>query len=144
MRMRGFGLFLPVVALATSACSQSASDNGSAEAPVEKPVAFASLKGDPVRGKTVFLQCQACHSSDPGRNMIGPTLHGIVGSKAGDVPGFSFSAPMKGSGIVWTGEELYGFLAAPQAKVPGTRMSFGGIQDAQSRADLIAYLATLK
>ncbi|MDZ7894931.1 MAG: cytochrome c family protein [Sphingobium sp.] len=109
-----------------------------------QPTSFAVLKGDAARGKTLFSQCAACHSVTPGTDMIGPNLRGIVGTKAGDVAGYQFTAAMKNSGIIWSPQQLYEFLESPQAKVPGTKMPFGGIPDPQSRADIIAWLETQK
>ena len=94
-------------------------------------------------GKLVFAQCSVCHSIDD-TNGVGPTLKGIVGSKAGDVAGFRFSRAMKASGTTWDGKTLDAYLADPQKAIPGNVMPFSGIADAKQRADLIAYLMTLK
>jgi cytochrome c len=67
-----------------------------------------------------------------------------MGRKAGSVPGFSYSSAMKKSGIVWTPARLDTYLAAPQQVVPGNSMPFAGIANASQRADVVAYLATLK
>jgi cytochrome c len=45
--------------------------------------------------------------------------------------------------LVWDAPTLDRWLTNPSALVPGTKMFFK-IDDAQQRADLIAYLATLK
>jgi cytochrome c len=95
-------------------------------------------------GRKAFQECIACHSTEKGVNGVGPSLAGIVGSKAGDVEGFRFSGPMRRSGIVWTSESLNRFLADPQAVVPGTRMPYSGMADAADRAALIQYLGSLK
>jgi cytochrome c2 len=101
----------------------------------------AKVKGDAVHGAVVFNQCKACHSLDAGKNGVGPSLKGIVGTKAGDVPGYSFSPAMKGSGLVWTPQTLSDYLTAPMKKVPGTKMPFAGLPNAKDRDDVIAYLA---
>jgi len=98
---------------------------------------------DAAAGKAVFAQCAACHSTD-GSNGAGPTLKGIVGSKAAEVPGFRFSRAMKNSAVVWDAKALDAYLTDPQKAIPGNVMPFSGITDAKQRADLIAYLATLK
>jgi cytochrome c len=103
-------------------------------------VQFASLTGNAAAGRAVFAQCRTCHVTDPGVNRIGPSLAGIVGRAAGIVPGFTYSAANSGSGITWTPDKLFQYLENPQRVVPGTRMIFTGIPDAQRRADLIAYL----
>ena len=105
---------------------------------------LARFTGDPVAGQRVFLQCQACHRTEPGANGLGPTLHGIVGRAAGSVTGFNYSPANRSAGIVWTPEKLYQYLENPRRVVPGTTMAFAGVGDGQRRADLIAYLATLR
>ena len=102
--------------------------------------AYASLKGNPVAGKAVFTVCKTCHVVTPGQNRIGPSLYGVVGRTSGSVPGFSYSAANKNSHIVWTEPVLYQYLISPQAYVPGTKMTYPGLKDAQKRADVIAYL----
>ena len=102
--------------------------------------AHAQMPGNAERGKIVFLQCHGCHSLEPGKNGIGPTLHGLFGRKAGSVPDFAYSPFMKRSGIVWSEAELKSYLPDPQTKVPGTKMTFLGLSDPQQIVDIIAYL----
>jgi len=104
--------------------------------------AFASLKGNPVAGKAAFGVCKTCHVVAAGQNRIGPSLHGVVGRTSGSVPGFTYSAANKNSHIVWSEPVLYQYLLAPQAYIPGTKMTYPGLKDAQKRADVIAYLKT--
>lgn len=101
---------------------------------------LASLTADPVHGKAIFAQCQACHSAEPGKNMIGPSLAGLVGRKAGTIAGYAYSNANKNSGITWTAEKLFQYLEKPQRVVPGTKMTYPGLPKAQDRADVIAYL----
>ena len=101
---------------------------------------YASLTGDAGAGKMVFAQCRTCHVTDPGINRIGPSLAGIVGHQSGSVPEFKYSQANANSGITWTEENLFQYLADPQKMIPKTKMIFAGIPDAQKRADLIAYL----
>ena len=103
-------------------------------------VALASLTGDASAGKAAFVQCRACHVIDAGVNKIGPSLHGVVGRKAGTVAGFNYSAANADIGIIWSKENLFQFLENPSRVVPKTKMIFAGISDAQKRADIIAYL----
>jgi cytochrome c len=105
-----------------------------------KDASGAQLSGDVTRGTRVFRQCMTCHVTTAGMNKVGPSLHAIVGRKAGTVPGFRYSDANKNSGITWTEQELYVYLENPRAKVPGTTMSFVGLRDSQQRADVIAYL----
>lgn len=103
---------------------------------------FADMKGDAAAGEKVFTQCKTCHVIDPGVNRIGPSLHGIIGRKAGQIAGFSYSAANKESGITWTPEKLYQYLEKPARVVPGTKMAFAGLPKGQDRADVIAYLTS--
>ena len=98
---------------------------------------------DAAAGKQVFAQCIACHSVD-GKNGVGPSLQGILGRKSGQFPGFHYSRAMKGAGIAWNGKTLNAYVADPQKVVPGNVMPFSGVADAKQRADLIAFLGTLK
>lgn len=99
---------------------------------------------NPAAGRAIFRsQCSICHSVEPGRNMIGPSLFGVVGRPAAQVRGFPYSAATKDSGLTWTPATLDRFLASPRGVVPHTRMMYNGLRDPQARADLIAYLATL-
>lgn len=101
---------------------------------------FADMKGDAKHGEAVFTQCKTCHVTDAGVNRIGPSLHGIIGRKSGEVAGFSYSTANKESGITWTAEKLYQYLEKPARVVPGTKMAFAGLPKGQDRADVIAYL----
>lgn len=114
-----------------------------APAAAATPVDFASLTGDVTRGQTVFVQCRACHSVDAGKNGIGPSLHGVVGRTSGTVEGYAYSPANKAGHLTWTPEQLFTYLEAPARTVPGTKMGFM-LPDAQKRADVIAYLETLK
>ncbi len=96
-------------------------------------------------GKSVFRsQCSICHSVRPRQNLIGPSLAGIVGQRAGAVPGFRFTAAMKNSRLTWDAATLNRYLANPAAVVPGTAMTYPGLKNAEKRANLIAYLETVR
>ena len=100
--------------------------------------------GDVAAGKQVAIRCEACHSFVDGKIKIGPSLFGVVGRKAGTVPNFSYSNALKNSGIVWTADKLDGFLGGPKTLVLGNHMGYRGVTKQDDRANLIAYLATLK
>ncbi len=104
---------------------------------------LASLTGDTTRGQTVFNQCRACHTVEAGRNGIGPSLAGIVGREAGAVPAYAYSSANKNSHLRWDPQTIFTYLEAPARTVPGTKMGFA-LRDAQQRADVIAYLETLR
>ena len=138
-------MLLPVFIAACSASEtgneNTASDNQASEtAAPRESVTLASLTGNAAAGKAAFSQCSTCHVVQAGVNKIGPSLHGIVGRKAGAEKGFSYSAANAAIGITWTKENLYRFLERPQSVVPNTKMIFAGIPDAQKRADIITYL----
>jgi cytochrome c len=91
----------------------------------------------------VFAPCSVCHSTD-GSNGVGPSLKGIVGRKAGSSAGFRYSRGMRAANLTWDAVALDKYLTDPQSLVPGNVMPFAGVIDSKSRAELIAYLQTLK
>jgi cytochrome c len=95
---------------------------------------------DIAAGQAVFNRCKICHAIEAGKNMVGPSLHGIVGRKAGAADNFVYSEAMKGSGIVWDDDTLTKYLRDPKAVVPGGKMAFPGLKDDNQIADLLAYL----
>jgi len=107
------------------------------------PLAQAAVIGDAVRGKAGFAVCAVCHAVVANKNGVGPSLFGVVGRKAGTAPGYTYSAAMK-TAAVWTPQQLDAYLTNPKATVPGNKMPFNGVTDAQKRADIIAYLKTVK
>lgn len=97
---------------------------------------------DAVRGEEIYeSRCIACHSADT--NRVGPMHRGVVGRKAGSVPGFNYSTALRNAGVVWDEQALDRWLSDPQALIPGQRMNFK-VTDAVDRADLIAFLKTLR
>lgn len=98
---------------------------------------------DAAAGKAVFAQCTACHATDA-TSGAGPGLKGIVGRKVGSLPGFRYSRAMKSTDYAWDTARLDAYLADPQKAIPGNVMPFSGLPDAKQRADVIAYLQTLK
>jgi cytochrome c len=101
----------------------------------------SAAAGDTEAGAQVFRTCAACHTLEPGVHRTGPSLAGVFGREAGTAEGFHrYSEALKSTDLVWSEDTLNGFLADPQALLPGNRMTFSGINDAQARTDLIAYL----
>ena len=98
---------------------------------------------DAGHGESVFKACAACHTKDH-NNRVGPGLQGIIGRTAGTAPGFRYSRAMKQAGIVWDEKSLDAYIAAPQKVVPGNTMPYAGLKNDKDRADLVAYLGTLK
>lgn len=108
----------------------------------EVELTFADLTGDAGAGETIFVQCKTCHLLEEGKNGVGPSLYGVIGREAGSIDGFNYSDANAGSGITWTPEIMFEYLEAPREYLPGTRMAYPGLKDAQDRADLIAFLTT--
>ena len=103
-------------------------------------IAQAQGVGDAQHGTQVFAQCKICHSLEAGKNMVGPSLHGLIGRKAGSVPGFAYSPAMKNSNVTWNNDTLSKYLTDPKAFIPGDKMAFTGIKDPSKLGDLLAYL----
>jgi cytochrome c len=102
--------------------------------------ANAWADGDPVKGKRVFNKCKTCHELTTAKNKIGPTLQGVIGRKAGTVPGFKYSSAMKESGIVWDEKTIQEYIADPKKMVPGNRMVLAPIKKEDQREDVIAFI----
>jgi cytochrome c len=124
-------------------------DTGASEAPATDEAAAGptytevAATADAAAGEKVFSKCKACHKID-GSNGTGPHLNGVVGRARGSVDGFGYSDGMKSVSDPWTGETLFAFLQSPKAYVAGTKMGFAGLPKPEDRANLIAYLETLK
>lgn len=112
-------------------------------------------------GEAVFKKCRACHQVGPtAKNGVGPAQNGVVGRTAGTVAEFVYSDLNKAAGaagLVWTEENIFEYLADPNAflakfltskgkadqAVGTTKMTFK-LADDQDRKDVIAYLKTQK
>src|SRR4029078_10533718 len=104
-----------------------------------------ALAGEDVgAGQEIYhAQCSPCHSNQPCVNGIGPSLAALAGRKAGSLPGFHFTPALQGSVLTWNADTFIQFLADPNKLVPGTAMTVM-VPAAAARANLFAYLATLK
>jgi len=100
--------------------------------------------GDAKRGAQIFRQCMACHSTEEGEHMTGPSLAHAWGRKAGTVEGFvRYSEPMKRSNVTWDDATLDRWLADPERFIAGTTMTFAGLKQPRDRQDVVAYLKAL-
>lgn len=110
-----------------------------------EPITPLLASANPEAGKEVAKKCAACHTFDKGgANKVGPNLFGIVGAKHGHMESFSYSQAIAGMPGDWDPESLNKFLYKPQAYAKGTKMTFAGLPKAEDRANVIAYLMTLK
>ena len=91
-------------------------------------------------GKKVYKKCKACHSLKAGKKKVGPSLHGVLGNKAGQVKGFKYSKAMKAADITWDDASLDAFLTKPKKFLKKTKMSFVGLKKKKDRDNVIAYI----
>jgi cytochrome c len=127
----GIGLVAATILLASMAVATAADAGVGANAAPAKS------------GEAAFnSNCRTCHSAKPGDNRLGPSLHGIVGAKAGSRPGYpNYSGAMKGAGITWDSATLDRFIANPDSVVPNNNMKpFNGVPDPQVRKSIVDYL----
>jgi len=116
------------------------------DAPAEEGPDFATVfaAADAAAGEKVFAKCKSCHKIDGGQ-ATGPHLNGVVDRPKASVAGFGYSDVLAGmAGDAWSPENLEAFLHNPKEYAPGTKMSFAGLPKVEDRANVIAYLATLK
>jgi len=133
------------LAMALSACGSPSADQATSVGDKAGVGQATATTASTANGKpAAFTPCAACHSTEQGTMLVGPSLFGVVGRKAGVEAGFSYSAALKNSGLTWDEATLDTFLADPMKQVPGTRMTFPGLSDAAQRKAVIDYLETLK
>jgi cytochrome c len=141
--IRLFALVAPLAMLAACISQTPTASNAPATS------AVGGIKVDAANGKALFMSsCKTCHGATKEDNslaMVGPSLFGVVGRKAGTVRSMlGPSESLKKYGVTWSTETLDEFLSNPLAILaPDTAMA-GVLKDPQQRADVIAYLATLK
>jgi len=120
---------------------------------VPDPGNFELPAGDATQGQKHFKKhCAQCHSiySDnrivrTGAAPLGPSLFDVYGRTSG-VAEIQQKTMMGGraTGLVWTAGPLMNYMKNPRQTVDGNiQMSFRGIDDFQTRVDIIHYLKTL-
>jgi len=150
--------FATALALALAGCGPSggsASNTTAAAAPpapaptltdAQKKALIAQLPAayqpaDLSNGEAKFALCRSCHTTTPGGDdMTGPNLWGIFGRKAGSKASFTYSDDLKNAGWTWDADRLDKWITNPRAVLPGTKMTFIGLPDANDRRDVVAFL----
>lgn len=130
LQLKALGAGIGVMLIASSSIAISTPAAGSSPAATPRP--------------STFVQCAACHSIEPGRNGVGPSLAAVSGRKAASLSAFNYSSALKNSGLTWDATTLDRWLTSPQRAVPGTKMPFAGIPDPAKRKEVVDYLMTLK
>lgn len=128
-----------------AACGGSGSGESATGAaqPSSTAVATASPAVAAAAPPPAFAVCSSCHAVEAGRQGVGPSLAGVIGRKAGSLPGYAYSDALKASGIVWDAKTLDTWLQGPMKMVPGTKMVIA-MSDPNGRKAVIDYLQTLK
>ena len=115
------------------------------EAKGPEPIAPLMASADPKAGADVAKKCAVCHTFDKGgANKIGPNLFGVVGENIGEGKDYQFSEALKSKHGAWDVDTLNAWLFKPQDFAKGTKMTFVGLPKAKDRADIVAYLQSLK
>lgn len=132
----------------TVAGAETAAPAGAAPAVEAKPVDITPLlaKADVKAGEATAKKCVSCHSFDKGgKNGVGPNQFGLIGRNIASHEGYTYSAALTAmKDKKWTAQALSEFIENPKKYASGTKMAFAGIKDPAERANLIAYLSTLK
>jgi cytochrome c len=102
----------------------------------------ASGDTDGLSGEQAFAACSACHSLSPGAaHKVGPSLAGVFGRRAATAPDYAYSPALKASGLVWTRENLFVWIAGSEAMVPGSWMLYHNQLRADEVMALIDYMS---
>ncbi|MFU7528488.1 c-type cytochrome [Qipengyuania sp. ASV99] len=105
--------------------------------------AVGAAAGIAAVGEDAFQMCSGCHVIEAGApSSAGPNLYGVIGRAAGTLEDYPYSDALAASEIVWDQASLDGYIADPAGYLPGTDMVAGAVPDAETRAAIIAYLAS--
>lgn len=131
------GLFAVVLLL--TACEQTPPDH---RAPVTLPL---YTEGDADNGAIIYQDaCAQCHQLNAGLNKKGPQLMNIYGAQAAELEDYVYSEGLEKSGWIWDAKTLDPYIADAEKTMPGSKMLSNPMPDAKERADVIAYLSTLR
>lgn len=131
------GIF--IAALLLTSCEKTPIDF---RTPVTLPV---YTKGDADNGALIFEEaCGQCHQLTPGLNKKGPQLMNIYGARAADLAHYNYSEGLAASNWVWDAKTLDPYIADAEKVIPDSKMLADPMPDAGERADVIAYLSTLR
>lgn len=134
----------PAAETAPATTTAFAAESTPASSGTPAPAMLAFADADLANGQRQYRRCQSCHTiNEGGRNTVGPNLYDTYGHPAARLQGFSYSRALSESGLVWDHDTLDAWIENPSRLVPGTRMSFVGLRDADDRRDVIAYLASM-
>jgi cytochrome c len=101
-------------------------------------VADAATKSDALAGRAAFeKRCTGCHALD--RDKEGPRLAGVLGRRAGSVPGFPYSDAVRRSAVVWNEAVIDKWITDPDSVIPDSDMAFR-LSSSSERAAIIAFL----
>ncbi|GAA0310348.1 c-type cytochrome [Psychrobacter aestuarii] len=102
-------------------------------------------KGDASSGEQIYRDaCAQCHTLNPGHNNKGPQLMNVYGAPAAALSDYQYSEALKNTHWVWDAKSLDHYLADATKALPDTKMLADPMPDATERADVIAYLSTLR
>lgn len=132
-----FGMFAAVLLL--TACDRTPPDYRD---PVTLPL---YTEGDADNGALIFQDaCGQCHQLNPGLNKKGPQLMNVYGAPAAELEDYTYSEGLQTSGWVWDAETLDPYIADAEKAMSDSKMLSDPMPDAKERADVIAYLSTLR
>ncbi len=101
--------------------------------------------GDAERGQMIYEEaCSQCHQITPGLNKKGPQLMNIYGAKSAQLADFDYSEGLTAAGWEWTAEKLDPYIKDNEKVITDSKMLADPMPDASERADVIAYLSTLR
>ena len=103
-------------------------------------VAMTSGSAIAADGKKLFKKkCGTCHTIEPGKHKVGPSLAGIVGAKAGATDFKKYKA-LKGSDIVWDEANLDAWIANPKKFIGKPTAMTVKIKKEDERKAIIEYM----